>query len=74
MNSAAAIQSLALKLPQRSRMKLAVELFRSATPATSPADALDEASRRDAELESGKVTPLTEPEFWAGVSHSRNLA
>lgn len=70
MNSASEIQSLALKLPQRSRLKLAGELLRSATPATSSDDVLDEATRRDAELECGKTKPLTESEFWAGIKGS----
>ncbi len=64
---------MALELPQRSRLKLAGELLRSVTPATSPADMLDEAKRRDAELESGKILPLTESDFWAGISRSSNL-
>lgn len=71
MSSAAEIQSLALKLPQRSRLKLAGELLRSATPAATPVDVLDEAAKRDAELESGKVNPLTESEFWAGITRPR---
>lgn len=74
MSSASEIQSLALKLPQRSRLKLAGELLRSVTPATTPADVLDEASKRDAELESGKIKPLTESEFWAGIARPRNPA
>jgi len=74
MNSAAEIQNLALMLPERSRMKLACELLRSATPATCPVDVLDEAARRDAEIESGKVAPLTESEFWAGISRSGSRA
>ena len=74
MNSVAEIQSLALQLPQRSRLKLAVELLRSATPATDPAEMLEEAIRRDAELESGEVMPLTECEFWAGINRSPKKA
>jgi hypothetical protein len=74
MSSVSEIQSLALKLPQRSRLKLAGELLRSVTPGVTSADVLEEASKRDAELESGKVKPLTESEFWAGVSRPRNLA
>jgi hypothetical protein len=34
--------------------------------AAEPDDALAEAIRRDAELESGQATPLTEEEFWGG--------
>lgn len=74
MSSASEIQSLAMKLPQRSRLKLAGELLRSVTPSISPADILEEAAKRDSEMESGKVTPLTESEFWAGISRPRNRA
>lgn len=72
MNSALEIQSLALKLPQRSRLKLAGELLRNATPSTSSEDIINEATRRDAELESRKVSPLTESEFWAGILSFRS--
>lgn len=70
MNSASEIKSLALKLPQHSRLKLAGELLRSATPASNSDDVLDEATRRDAEIESGRVVVLTESEFWAGINGS----
>jgi hypothetical protein len=35
--------------------------------AAEPEEILAEAIRRDAELESGQVRPLTEEAFWAGV-------
>jgi len=54
----------------RSRLKLATELLRSVTPGGGQSDVLDIAVQRDAELESGKVVPLTETEFWAGVKRS----
>jgi hypothetical protein len=72
MSSASEIQSLALKLPQRSRLKLASELLRSVAPAATPAEALGEAAKRDAEMEAGKVKPLSESEFWNGIARSRN--
>jgi len=68
MSSASEIQSMALKLPKRSRLKLASELLRSIGPAVTPADVLAEAAQRAAELESGKVKALTETEFWAGIT------
>ena len=69
MNTAAEIHDLALKLPQRSRLKLAGELLRSIAPApeSSSVDLLDEAARRENELTSGTARLLDESEFWRGV-------
>jgi hypothetical protein len=67
MSSASEIQSLALKLPERSRLKLANELLRSVKPVIAPEGLLAEASRREAEIESGEVKPLDENEFWSGI-------
>ncbi|MFM2197896.1 MAG: hypothetical protein RLZZ505_1328 [Verrucomicrobiota bacterium] len=67
MTKTSQIQELALKMPVRSRMKLAGELLRSTAPACSPDEALAEANRRDQEISSGKVKPLSEEEFWSGV-------
>ncbi len=69
MNSAAEIQNLALKLSHRSRLKLAGELLRSLAPNGTPNEVIDEAARRDAEIESGKVELLSESEFWSGIAH-----
>ncbi len=71
MNSAAKIHDLALKLPQRSRLKLAGELLRSVTPEISSRELLDEAVRREKEIDSGKVALLDESEFWRGISNRR---
>lgn len=71
MKTAAEIHDLALKLPQRSRLKLAGELLRSVAPETSPRDILDEALCRENEIDSGKVTLLDESEFWRGVANRR---
>lgn len=71
MNSAAKIHDLALKLPQRSRLKLAGELLRSVTPEMSSRDLLDEAVRRENEIDCGKVLLLDEAEFWRGISNRR---
>lgn len=67
MSSASEIQDLALKLPERSRLKLAGELLRSVNIGITSADLIAEATRRDSEIESGKVRPLEEAEFWRGV-------
>jgi len=72
MNTALEIHVLAMKLPQRSRLKLAGELLRSLAPNTAPEDVLHEAIRRDSEMESGKVTALSESEFWSGIAVRRN--
>jgi hypothetical protein len=72
MNTASEIHVLAMKLPQRSRLKLASELLRSLAPKAAPEDVLHEAIRRDSEMENGKVTPLTESEFWSGIATRRN--
>ena len=68
MNRATEIQDLAMKLPQRSRLKLAGELLRSLATDSSPRDLLAEASKRDDQLESGEVQALDESQFWAGVT------
>ena len=72
MNTAAEIHDLALKLPQRSRLKLAGELLRSIAPESSSVDLLDEAVRREDELTSGTARLLDESEFWRGISSRRS--
>lgn len=69
MTTAARVQELALKLPRRSRLKLAEQLLHSADAnrGEDSASILAEAERRDAELQSGAVKGLTEEEFWNGV-------
>jgi len=63
------IEAAALQLSGRDRLKLADRILGSLTrrpkPA-NPAEILAEAKRRDAQLESGHVRPLTEKAFWAG--------
>ena len=71
MSTAAEIHDLALKLPQRSRLKLASELLRSVAPESSSQDLLDEAARRENELNSGKVRLLDEALFWRGIAGRR---
>jgi len=72
MSTVTEIQELAMKLPQRSRLKLAGDLLRSLAADSSPRDLLDEATRRDDELDSGKVHELDESQFWAGVNRRRS--
>ncbi len=67
MSAASDIKTLALKLPERSRLKLAGELLRSVPATATPDDALAEALNREAELDSGKVLPLSEAAFWKGI-------
>jgi hypothetical protein len=69
MSSATEIQNLALKLSQRSRLKLAGELLRSLAPDSTPDEIIDEATRRESEIESGKAELLSESEFWSGIAH-----
>ena len=60
MSSASEVQCQAMKLPRRSRLKLASALLDSVAPAVRPDKILGEAARRDAEIATGKVTPLGE--------------
>ncbi|MCX6868810.1 MAG: hypothetical protein NTV46_21925 [Verrucomicrobia bacterium] len=72
MNSASEVQSLAMKLPRRSRIKLACDLLHSAAPITTPPEILHEAARRETEIETGMIKPLSESAFWSGVARRRN--
>jgi hypothetical protein len=74
VSAASEIQALALKLPQRSHLKLAGELLRRLPAAATPDEALEEALKREMELESGKVQPLSEAAFWKGIVRHRSPA
>ena len=63
-----------MKLPKRSRLRLASELLRSVAPTVTPEDVLQEAIRRDSEMENGNVAALNESEFWSGIVGRRNPA
>lgn len=55
---------------RQERFQLADKLLGGLPPpptAGSPDEILNEAVRRDAELESGSVRPLSEIDFWNGV-------
>ncbi len=74
MTKLADIEAAALRLPDRERLHLADKLLGSLPPpptADEPDEILAEALRRDAEIESGTVQPLTEDAFWAGVSRAQ---
>jgi putative addiction module component (TIGR02574 family) len=70
MSTLKEIEAAALRLPGKDRLQLAERILGSlpAPPgAATTEDILAEAVRRDAEIESGHVRPLTEEAFWAGV-------
>lgn len=74
MTKLAEIEAAALRLPDKERLHLADKLLGSLPPssdASEPNDILTEALRRDAELDSGQVKPLTEDAFWAGARRAR---
>lgn len=74
MTKLADIEAAALRLPDKERLLLADKLLGSLPPSASasePADILAEARRRDAELDSGRIEPLTEDAFWAGARRAR---
>lgn len=74
MSTLQEIEAAVLRLPDRDRLQLADKLLGSLPPPPAAANSdeiLAEAMRRDAELESGQVPPMSETEFWRGVRRSR---
>jgi len=75
--SVADIKSAVSALPERDRADLIVWLLDS-LPApvfgdeAEADDGLNEAARRREELDSGRVAPLSEEEFWTGVDRARS--
>jgi hypothetical protein len=70
MNTLQEIEAAALRLPDKDRLHLAGKNLGSLPTPLAPAEPeeiLAEAIRRDTELESGEMLPLTEEAFWAGV-------
>jgi hypothetical protein len=70
MSTLQEIEAAALRLSDKDRLQLADRILGSLPAPLAPAELeeiLAEAIRRDAELESGEVLPLTEGAFWAGV-------
>ena len=74
MSTLQEIEAAVLRLPDRDRLQLADKILGSLPRPPVPAEAdeiLAEAIRRDTELESGEIKPLSETEFWNGVRRSR---
>jgi putative addiction module component (TIGR02574 family) len=74
MSTLQEIEAAVLRLPDRERLQLADKILGSLPAPSVPTETgeiLAEAIRRDAELESGKVKPLSEAEFWDGVGRTR---
>jgi len=73
MTKLADIEAAALRSPRKERLHLADTLLGSvpSASASTPHEILAEALRRDAELATGRVKPLSENTFWAGVRRAR---
>lgn len=70
MSGIAEIQRAALALPLEQRVLLAQSLLSSLPPVQedwSDFEELAEVERREREIETGQVTPLSEAEFWARI-------
>jgi putative addiction module component (TIGR02574 family) len=70
MSTLQEIEAAILDLPEQDRLHLADKILRSLPKppgAMESEEILAEAIRRDQELESGVVEPLTEEAFWDGV-------
>jgi hypothetical protein len=70
MSTLQEIEAAVLRLSDKDRLQLADKLLSSLPPPPSPGspdEILNEAMRRDSEIENGNVRPLTEVEFWNGV-------
>jgi len=75
MNSLRELETTALGLTDRQRGRLADKLLASLPPPPGawPREAIvQEAADRDNDIESGRVQPLTESEFWAGIGRRRS--
>ena len=74
MSAIEELQKAALALPVEQRAWLAESLLSSLPPLSDPwseAEELAEVERREQEVESGKVQPLSETEFWKRVEAGR---
>jgi putative addiction module component (TIGR02574 family) len=68
------IEKTLLALPAEQRVQLAESLLDSLPPAGelwSEAEDLVEVERRERQIESGEVQPLSEAEFWRRVAMAR---
>ena len=74
MTSIVEIEQSALRLPLQQRVRLVEALLDSLSPEVgevSEAAELEEAVRRDREIESGQVKAIPEGEFWSRVEKAR---
>ncbi len=74
MSTLQEIEAAVLRLSDKDRLQLADKLLGSLPPpptAASPDEILNDAVRRDAELENGNVGLLSETEFWNGVRRTQ---
>ena len=74
MSAIEEIEKAVLALPLEQRALLAESLLGSLPPAGeewSEAEELAEAERRERQIESGRVQPLHEAEFWSRVDAGR---
>ena len=71
MPSASEIRAPTLQLPLRSRLKLAGELLSTVGPPVGADELLDEAARRNDELEYDGAIGLDEAAFWPAVQELR---
>jgi hypothetical protein len=70
MSNLAEFENLVLQLPEPERWQLATRLLESLPPSKEPwsdQEILDEALRRDAEMDRDPSMILSESQFWAGV-------
>jgi len=75
MSAIEEIEKEVLALPLEQRVSLAEALLGSLpSPAeeTTEAEEMAEAARREKEIESGRVKPRSEAEFWRRVARRRN--
>jgi putative addiction module component (TIGR02574 family) len=73
MNTLQEIENAILKLSDQDRLYLANKILNSLPPppeSQEPDEFLKEAIRRDQELENGVAKPLTEEEFWDGITRT----
>lgn len=74
MSAIEEIEKTVLALPVEQRVLLAESLLSSLSPAAevwSEAEELAEVERREHEIESGQVQPMSEAEFWRRVEAGR---
>lgn len=76
MTTVVEIEQAALSLPERQRARLAESLLQSLPPdgvELTEALEIEEVERRDREIATGLVHPLSDSEFWRRVEAGRKL-